>query len=107
MDVPEKDIAAIIDWASSIPIITRVWIFGSRVKSTSRTDSDLDIAIEHGAAKGDSNAYTTAIAEKGRWKEELQQRVSLPIDLQSYIPGHSGNIEKYLSESVLIYEKAI
>lgn len=108
MDIPEQDITAIINWASSMPIITRAWVFGSRIKGTSRIDSDLDVAIEHGAMKGDTNAYTTAIVERSKWQKELQSRVSLTLDLQSYIPGHSDNIEKYLSEaSVLIYEKTI
>lgn len=87
MTIPDKDIEAIVEWAKKVPVITKAWVFGSRVKCTNREDSDLDIAVEHSAMKGDSNAFTTSIAESGKWRNELQRLVSLDIDLQSHIPN--------------------
>lgn len=106
MDIPESDIRAIKKWAASNPLIIRAWVFGSRVKGTNRKDSDLDVAIEHGVMKGDSNAFTTAIAEKDKWKKQLEAMISLTLDLQSYLPGKTIRIESAISDaSVLIYEK--
>ncbi len=40
---------AIVAWASSEPLVARVWIYGSRSHrnpKTAREDSDLDLAVE-------------------------------------------------------------
>lgn len=86
--VPTRDIEEIQAWAKSVPVINRVWIFGSRARGTETPESDLDIAIEHGILPGDTDVFTTAIGESENWRRALQARVSLKLDLQSYIPGH-------------------
>jgi uncharacterized protein len=106
MAVTDNDIEAIRLWAESLPIIKRVWLFESRVRGTEGPNSDLDIAVEHDSLRGDSDAFTTAICELGSWRTELQPRVSLTIDLQSYIPGITPTIEAGLNDSSqLIYQK--
>lgn len=106
MSVPNTDIEAINRWAESLPIIKRVWLFGSRVRGTEKPDSDLDIAVEHDSLPGDSDAFTTAISEVDNWHAQLQPYVSFTIDLQSYIPGITPTIEAGLNDSSqLIYEK--
>jgi predicted nucleotidyltransferase len=102
--VPQSDIDAIRAWADSKAIVSRVWVFGSRARGTNRTDSDLDVAVEHGALPGDSSPLTTSIGELDGWSRELQPKLSLSLDLESYIPGVTPTIEKALAESsVLIY----
>lgn len=57
---------------------------------------------------GDTDAFTTAIGESENWRKALQARVSLKIQLESYIPGITTRIEAALKESsVLIYEQAL
>jgi predicted nucleotidyltransferase len=104
--VPDSDIETIRRWAELQPIIKRVWLFGSRVRGTETPDSDLDIAVEHGALPGDSDAFTTALCEMKKWRSQLQPIVSMTIDLQSYVPGGTPTIEAGLKESsILLYEK--
>lgn len=102
------DLDAIRTWAASNPVIHRVWVFGSRVRGTERPDSDLDVAVEHGALPGDSGPFTTWISEAERWRKVLNASLSVPLDLQSYIRGESHTIQAGLDESsVLVYERAV
>ncbi len=106
MTVPDSDIDTIKSWAESQPIITRVWLLGSRVSGRERPDSDLDIAVEHDAQATDSDPFTTAICEMENWRAQLQAHISLTIDLQSYIPGKTPTVEAGLKKSSrLIYER--
>lgn len=107
MSALEFDTETIKEWAKSVSMIERVWLFGSRIKGTERHDSDLDIAVEHGVLHGDHNAFTTAIGEIDNWQTQLQSKVSFTVDLQSYIPGITPTIEAALNESSqLIYQKS-
>src|SRR3569623_2040407 len=88
--IPPGDVEAIQNWAASIPVIKRVWIFGSRARGTARPNSDLDIAVEHDSLRGDSNAFTTVIGEAENWRH-IQTRVGLTVDLESYSRHHSNH----------------
>ena len=100
------DVAALMRWARSTPIVEKVWIFGSRVSGRKDNPDDLDVAVQHGALPGDTSAFTTAIGEMAKWRAQVQETCRLKIDLQSYIPGESPVIEAALNEaSILIYKK--
>ena len=100
------DIAALKRWAESIPIVEKVWLFGSRVSGKKANPDDLDVAVQHGVMSGDTSVFTTAIAEMAKWRNEVQDMCRLKIDLQSYIPGETTIIEAALEESSrLIYER--
>jgi predicted nucleotidyltransferase len=53
---PELDAAvvAIRVWAKCEPLVTAVFLFGSRLRRTSRLDSDLGIAVSIVDAEGDA-----------------------------------------------------
>jgi len=100
------DISVICSWAGRTEIVTHVWLFGSRVQGQSKQDSDLDVAIEHGAAKGDENAYTTALCEREKWIAELQPNTRLDLDIWSYRHEETPTVEKGIRKgALLIYEK--
>lgn len=102
----DLDIELLRRWAASNPIVDRVWLFGSRVKGTNRPDSDLDVAIEHGAAPGDGDVFTTSLMAPKEWQAELQPHARLKLDMWSYRPGDTDRIEGALKEaSRLIYER--
>src|SRR3569623_35380 len=102
--IPPGDVEAIQNWAASIPVIKRVWIFGSRARGTARPSSDLDIAVEHDTLRGDSNAFTTVIGEAENWRH-IQTRVGLTVDLESYLLGITQTIEAALNESSVLFMK--
>jgi predicted nucleotidyltransferase len=78
------DIEIIRSWAERKAIVKRVWLYGSRVRGNHNPDSDLDVAIEHDTAPGDSNAFTTAICERKKWIDELQPTTIHELDIYSY-----------------------
>jgi predicted nucleotidyltransferase len=94
-------------WAASEPVILRAWIFGSRVRGTSRDDSDVDIAIEVSTLPGDSSPFVTFIHEKKRLRGAIQACLKLEVDLQWY----GGQVETptiyagLQQSSVLAYSK--
>ena len=106
MAVAQSDIDAIRAWAVSYSIVRRVWVFGSRVRGTERPDSDLDVAVEHDALAGDSDASTTWIYKAQDWRDELGRSLSVRLDLQPYIPGQSSTLQAGLDESsYVVYER--
>jgi predicted nucleotidyltransferase len=76
-------------WAASQPLITRAWIFGSRVRGTARTDSDVDVAIEVCALPGDAEPLATFISEADRLRRSIQALLPFKVDLQ----WHGGPVE--------------
>jgi predicted nucleotidyltransferase len=106
--VTEPEIEAIREWARSVPIVSRVWIFGSRSRLDYTPESDLDIAVEHDSLPGDGSILATSIGELAAWEAQLQSKINLRVDLESYIPGVTPTIESALDESsVLIYERQL
>ena len=94
------------EWAESQTLILRVWIFGSRVRGTARTNSDIDIAVEVLKKPSDSGSFTTFAFERHKLKDLLQFRMTIPVDLQWYGgPIETPTIHAALQESsILVYE---
>lgn len=72
---------AITAWAERTPLVTSIYLFGSRAKGTALDDSDIDLAFQT-RADGAETAYTVAFFNKCRWKEELEAVLPRPVDLQ-------------------------
>jgi predicted nucleotidyltransferase len=100
------DIEIIRAWAKCKKIVKRVWLFGSRVRGDHTPESDLDVAIEHGVAPGDANAFTTAISERHKWIEDLQPQTVHELDIHSYRQQETPTVENGIQAgSKLIYDK--
>jgi predicted nucleotidyltransferase len=101
----------LIDWASTKPLVGRLYIFGSRARKDYRHDSDLDIAIELdlSAANGVdfSGGMATWAFETNEWANELHQCTGFKIDLNQYIEEAAwSNISEALRRSsILVYVK--
>ncbi|MFN4023339.1 MAG: nucleotidyltransferase family protein [Hyphomonas sp.] len=75
-------IVTIQDWASSKQDILSVYLFGSRVKGESRTDSDLDVAVVVVRGETENDTYTTWTFQHEKWEDELQKLLDVKLDLQ-------------------------
>jgi predicted nucleotidyltransferase len=95
-------------WALATPCVRKVSIFGSRAKGTSRSDSDLDVAVEIDPVGTDESAYVSWFHEKGSWHSELQRQLDVKLDLEWFDPaGSTPTIAKGLAEgNVVVYERA-
>ena len=97
------------DWAEQNPKVRRVWVFGSRAQGTHRPDSDLDIALELEPVADSEETLVVWLANSERWRTQLQERISLPVDLEWFDPnGGTGDIRAALDQAkTLIYEAAV
>lgn len=71
----------IVEWANRTPLVTEVYLFGSRAKGCACDDSDIDLAYRTKPSGSDS-AFTIAIFNGSAWKAELQALLPRPVDLQ-------------------------
>jgi predicted nucleotidyltransferase len=96
----------VMQWAASQPLVVKAWIFGSRVRGTSRSDSDVDIAIEVRALPGDTEPLATFMYEADSLEQSIQARLPLVVDLQWYGgPVETPIIHAGLQQSsVLVYD---
>lgn len=65
----EADKVAILKWAEKHSEIARVYLYGSRARGDHRPDSDIDLAIEVIAQRGDANSFATWMYWHAAYKE--------------------------------------
>jgi predicted nucleotidyltransferase len=98
----EAVVAAIRAWAKCEPLVNAVFLFGSRLRRTSRLDSDLDIAVSIADAEEMLQAW---IDNKQRWQEALSSCTHFLVDLDIADSGLAPNVWAYLqSGSARIYD---
>ena len=91
-------------WAGSQSTIRRVWTFGSRLRGSQQTESDLDISIEIDPLSTDEEAQIVWMDAKAGWLAELALLAPYKIHLEMY---GTPKIAEYLACcSMLIYERA-
>ena len=66
-------------WAASNPNVKAAYLFGSRVKGTSRADSDLDVAI---ALEGDEEGFAHWVFDADTMRNTLGALLPMSLDLQ-------------------------
>ena len=119
MDNKIKNIKPILrQWATNIPYIKRLWIYGSRITGHYNKTSDIDIAIEINAAMTNKclseDAYTYFVCEKKQLKNDLQQHLPWKVHFCHYnpnsdpdLPIEDGNVKKEIDRyGLLVYESA-
>ena len=90
--------------ANSTPLVSKVWIFGSRAKGTYKETSDLDVAIE--LKPEDKNEKSCAwIFNAKNWKAELNNifENGPAIDLQLVSDDDEIVLLAVLEHGILIY----
>jgi predicted nucleotidyltransferase len=97
--------ASVKSWAIAKRYITRIWLFGSRIRGDSKIDSDLDIAIEY-LPQQDESPVTRWAFDGDQWQTELQAFTQYRIDLWRYEEKETPTIKKGLEESsIKIYDR--
>jgi len=93
-------IEQIRSWAERKPEISRLWVYGSRVKKTFRENSDLDIAIE----LSPDFEFADFICEKAGWCRGLQTITPFPLDIKLYEDNEGCVCKNGVEEaSILVY----
>lgn len=90
----KPEVEALKKWASSNPLIQKVYIYGSHALGNENGCSDLDVAIEIKARKGDNTIETTWICEARRWREEISFSLRYNLDLNWYDPIETPPVHK-------------
>jgi len=80
----EEMAQAVSKWASTQPLVRKAYLFGSRVRGSHRSDSDLDVAIEIFALSGDSCSLATWMSESDRLEASIAGIVPVVVDLNWY-----------------------
>lgn len=76
---------AILKWVQSTPLVTAVYLFGSRAKGCARVDSDIDLAFQCSADEA-GNSLSVAIFNTEKWQQQLNDVLPKTVDLQHTIP---------------------
>jgi len=81
MDISIDQIREIVtDWADPHREIKRVFLFGSRARGDSTSDSDVDLALVVVGIEG-QNAYTRYHINMNVWKDELKSALGRSISM--------------------------
>jgi predicted nucleotidyltransferase len=84
-------IAALQTWAEGEPLVTSVYLFGSRVKGKGRPGSDLDVAVLLVDRRGSERQLDWS-DNAARWRAELEGRLPVRLDLHFYDSTSPGRI---------------
>lgn len=100
----DNELRAIEEWAAEHGEVREAWLFGSRVKVTSRPDSDFDVGVvlELPDATGTDWALGNYSSLGRAWRRALQERLGRYVSLEVVDSGHhlEGAAE---SRSVLVW----
>jgi predicted nucleotidyltransferase len=110
MSLGEFDIDSIKEtlqaWGAKTPCIRKIHVFGSRARSDYRSDSDLDISIEIDPLAGYESSVLTWIGEAEHWREQLEPRFPVKLDLElldgEETPRISAGVRR---SSIVVYER--
>ncbi|MDD2801163.1 hypothetical protein A1359_18500 [Methylomonas lenta] len=105
MDI-EEAATIVAKWAEQKKEISKVQFFGSRVKGTHTSESDLDVAIELVSNLDESGGLSIWMRSSDLWTEELN--ALLPCDVQAeWDDGENTDIinSGLLEARMLVYEK--
>ena len=79
----------IVAWAAGNNCVREVWLFGSRVRGDSRSDSDVDLAIVlMPPSEGTNWALGTYVSKEVGWQRELGATLGRHVSLEAIVPGN-------------------
>ncbi|MGZ5091329.1 MAG: hypothetical protein ACXWIP_09050 [Burkholderiales bacterium] len=95
-------------WAEDTPRIRRLWIIGGPTTDSPEPDGDIDIAVEIEPVGDSEETLTLWMVNSETWHAQLQQQISLQVDLEWFDPdGSTPKVLGALRErGVLVYDRA-
>jgi predicted nucleotidyltransferase len=98
MDMSDEWLSGLCAWASGNDNVRELWLFGSRAKGTSQSQSDVDIAVDLMPCTSAMMTYNDSSEE---WKDELRAIVGRDISLVAIGPGFDMDTEVRSSGKLL------
>lgn len=91
----------VAQWADSTPNVKLAYLFGSRVKGTNSSLSDLDVAI---ALDGDDEGFANWVCDASEMRAELGSLLPVALDLQMMHSSDHIVMPAVLDHGLLVYE---
>jgi predicted nucleotidyltransferase len=104
MQVDAITVDRIIEWAKSVPMISRVWLYGSRISGSARSDSDLDIGVELWTEAGEFAWFDNGAIWEAKLAEVANNYPKVHLELIE--AGVSTVWPAIEAHGLLIYEQA-
>lgn len=102
LDLSTQQRMAIVAWAEATPLVSAIYLFGSRAKSISRPDSDADLALVLAAA----NPVDAFLGAKEDWQNELRSLTGLTVNLDVLAGDETPKATQYVADfSLLLFER--
>lgn len=107
----ETMIELVREWAAKKPEISRVWLFGSRIRGKSysggpiRPDSDWDVAVEFGSPTPEArDAHWFRVVNA--WDKDLDAAAGCSVSIEHYNPPNTPRVAGGVEEcGLLVYDR--
>ncbi len=80
----ERTVPIIQEWAKTIRIPNKIYLYGSRINGEPREDSDLDVGIELVGIDDSELMMRHAVVDQPAWQNQLNALLPFDIDLELY-----------------------
>jgi predicted nucleotidyltransferase len=102
MDLSKDQQDAIVAWATRTPLVSAVYLFGSRAKGMSRPDSDVDLALVVNGA----SPVNVFLTEGEDWQNDLRSLTGLLVNLDVLAGDETPKATQYVGDfSVLLFRR--
>lgn len=103
----ERAAAVLRAWAKTTPSVRHIYLYGSRISGESRSESDLNVAIDLDAQPSDGDPMTTFICQARQWRAQLKGRTPFELDIQLLDANNTPRVRSGVeSTGILIYIRA-
>jgi predicted nucleotidyltransferase len=106
MDLTEKQVRAIRDWAEGARYVEEVRLFGSRVRSGGPSDRDIDLAITVGGPDPrTARGHYYALSKK--WQGELTTMLGVKAHVNLYNEPQDETVRRACDDSSVLLWRVV
>ncbi len=104
MDLTDEQADILAKWARATPQVRALYLFGSRARGTSTSDSDCDLALRFTVA--DELVEALFMYHHDEWFLQLRAATGLPVTLHHLAGHHTPKHEAYVADcNVELYRR--